>query len=414
LKQNLKVLISAYACEPYRGSEPGVGWNWVKQISRFQEAWVITRANNQTVIEKALQESSFSHKVRFIYYDLPPWLKFWKRGNRGVHLYYYLWQIGIYFQARKLHHRFHFDLIHHVTFTNYWMPSFLALLPVKFVWGPVAGGDSTPGAFFTSLGWRGKIYELSRNLACRLFEYDPFVRLTARRASVTLSTTKQTAHRLMCLGAKRIELFSQVGLSREEADQMTHFEHRGDRPFRFISVGNLLHLKGYHFSLAAFAQLQSRIPEAEYWIVGDGPERKKLEKLAASKGVQQKVKFLGNIPRQAVLSKLPDCDVLLHPSLHDSGAVVCSEAMGAGLAVICLDLGGPALQVTEETGFKIVANSPGQVVKDMAEAMMTLAKNPDLRKEMGEAGRQRVKEHFSWDKKGEYINRLYRDILEKI
>jgi len=390
-----------------------VGWHWVKQISRFQEVWVITRANNRGVIEKVLVESPSLNTVHFIYYDLPPYLKFWKRGNRGVHLYYYLWQIGIYFLARKLHREIRFDVIHHVSFTNYWMPSFLSLLPVKFFWGPVAGGDSTPAAFFSSLGWRGRIYEFSRNLACRLFEYDPFVRLTARRASVILSTTKQTAYRLMRLGAKRIELLSQVGLSQEETDQLTHLENRGYRPFRFISVGNLLHLKGYHFSLAAFAELQSRIPEAEYWIVGDGPERKKLEKLAESKGVQQKVTFWGNTPRQVVLSKLPDCDVLLHPSLHDSGAVVCSEAMGAGLAVICLDLGGPALQVTEETGFKIPANSPEQVVKDMTEAMITLAENPEMVKQMGAAGRQRVQEHFSWDKKGEYINRLYWELLGK-
>lgn len=408
-------MISAYACEPHKGSEPGVGWHWVNQVARFHEVWVITRANNRAVIEKALPESAFSHKVHFVYYDLPSYLKFWKRGNRGVHLYYYLWQIGIYFLARRLHRQQRFHLIHHVTFTNYWMPSFLALLSIKFVWGPVAGGDFTPKPFLKSLGWRGKIYEWSRSLACRVFEFDPFVRLTARRSALALSTTPQTAQRLKKIGAREITLLSQVGLSQQELESLEAVEHPRGKGFRFLSVGNLLHLKGYHLSLKAFARGQARgqasVPGCEYWIIGDGPERRALEREAARLNIEKQVKFLGQLPRQQVLEMLASCDVFLHPGLHDSGAIVCAEAMGAGLPVICLDLGGPALQVTEETGFKIPAISPEQAVKDMAQAMLKLAKNPELARQMGEAGRKRVTEHFSWEKKGEFINRVYQEVL---
>ena len=87
------------------------------------------------------------------------------------------------------------------------------------------------------------------------------------------------------------------------------------------------------------------------------------------------------------------------------------EAMAAGRPVICLDLGGPALQVTEETGFKIPANSPEQVVRDIAHAMLKLAKEPELRVRMGKAGRRRVKEYFNWDIKGEWIKNIYKEIL---
>jgi glycosyltransferase involved in cell wall biosynthesis len=412
LKQNLKVLISAYACEPYRGSEPGVGWNWVKQISRLQEVWVITRANNQIVIETALQEINFPHKVHFIYYDLPPYLKFWKRGNRGIHLYYYFWQMGIFFVARRLHRKHSFDLIHHVTFTNYWLPSFLVFLPVKFAWGPLAGGDFTPRPFLRSFSPRGKIYEWARNFACRIFEFDPFVRLTAKRAAVALATTPQTAQRLKRLKTRRIELLSQVGLSQSELKKLETIRHPAEKMFRLLSVGNLLHLKGYHLGLAAFARMQADVPGSEYWIIGNGPERKSLEKQAVALDIENKVKFRGQIPRQEVLEKLGCCDVLVHPGLHDSGAMVCSEAMGAGLPVICLDLGGPALQVTEETGFKIPAISLEQVVQDMATAMKKLAENPELVKKMGETGHRRVAEEFNWERKGEYIHRLYQEILK--
>ena len=88
----MKVLLSAYACEPDKGSEPAVGWNWVRQVSRFHEVWVITRANNRKPIEKALAKNPLPN-AHFIYFDLPHWARFWKRGQRGAHLYYYLWQL---------------------------------------------------------------------------------------------------------------------------------------------------------------------------------------------------------------------------------------------------------------------------------------------------------------------------------
>ena len=91
----MKLLISAYACEPGLGSEPGVGWNCVRQAARFHEVWVLTRKNNREPIENALKTVPLEN-VHFAYFDLPRWARFWKRGTRGLHLYYYLWQIGAY------------------------------------------------------------------------------------------------------------------------------------------------------------------------------------------------------------------------------------------------------------------------------------------------------------------------------
>jgi len=72
----------------------------------------------------------------------------------------------------------------------------------------------------------------------------------------------------------------------------------------------------------------------------------------------------------------------MHPSLHDSGGWVTLEAMAAGRPVICLDLGGPALQVSEATGIKIPAISPPQVVADLASALKQLAGDPSRRHDL--------------------------------
>ena len=408
----MKVLLSVYACGPARGSEPGVGWNWVKQVARFHEVWVLTRANNREQIEKALARKPLPN-VRWIYFDLPRWMRFWKKGQRGIHLYYYLWQIGAYFVGWRIYRQIGFDLVHHVTFVNYWMPSFLSLLPVPFIWGPVGGGESAPKAFWQLFSWRGKVYEILRDIARILAHLDPFVRLTGREIAFALATTEETARRLQALGRRQVEIHSNVGLPEEEIQRLASVPPRQSTPFRLVSIGRLLHLKGFNLGLKAFARFWQDFPESEYWIIGDGPERKRLERLARQLGVAEKVCFFGAVPRARVLELLADCDVLLHPSLHDSGGWVCLEAMAAGHPVICLDLGGPALQITDETGIKVPAISPEQVVNDLAKAILRLAQDPDLRARMGEAARKRVVEQFDWDKKGELMQRLYEEVILK-
>jgi glycosyltransferase involved in cell wall biosynthesis len=375
-------------------------------MGRHHEVWVITRANNRTPIEKSLAKEPLP-TVHWVYFDLPRWGRFWKKGERGVHLYYYLWQIGAYFVARKLHRSVGLDLVHHVTFGNYWMPSFLELLPIPFIWGPVGGGESAPRGFWRSFSLRGKAYEFLRDLVRSLAQLDPFARLTAGRAAVGIATTEESAAMLRRLACRKVIVLSSVGLSRDEIVRLGGFAVRRSHPLRLISIGNLLHWKGFELSLRGFARFQSCFPAAEYWIIGDGPERKRLRELAQRLGVAGSVTFWGVIPRWQVLEKLAECDVLVHPSLHDSGGWVCLEAMAAGRPVICLDLGGPALQVTKDTGIKVPAISPEQAVSDLAAAMTELAKDPDLRVRLGVAARQRVREHFDWDQKGVFMANMY-------
>jgi glycosyltransferase involved in cell wall biosynthesis len=173
-------------------------------------------------------------------------------------------------------------------------------------------------------------------------------------------------------------------------------------------MGNLLHLKGFHLGLRAFAE--SGLSDIEYWILGDGPERGHLRLLAEELGISGRVKFWGRVPREEALRKLSECHILVHPSLHDSGGWVCLEAMAAGRPVICLDLGGPTMQVTEDAGIKVPPITPKQAVSDLAAAMRALSKDYDLLARMGEAGKRRVAENFGWREKGARIADLYQEM----
>src|SRR5207244_4392696 len=153
---------------------------------------------------------------------------------------------------------------------------------------------------------------------------------------------------------------------------------------RFVSCGRLLDWKGFELGLRAFAQ--SGLRDAQYWIIGDGRQRRRLENLAHALGISDRVHFWGVLPRQTTLQQMAMCDVLVHPSLHDSGGTVCVEAMAARKPVICLDHGGPGVQVTDRTGFPIAVGTADKVIGDIAAAMQALAADPQLRKRMGAAG----------------------------
>lgn len=412
-----KVLLSAYACEPGKGSEPGVGWNLANQIAKDYEVWVITRANNRSAIEAGLLAAPNGH-LHFVYYDLPSWARWWKRGNRGVQLYYYLWQIGIYSIAKTLHEDVQFNLVHHLTFGKYWSPSFLSFLPIPFIWGPVGGGESAPRAFWTSLGARGMLFEMVRESARFIAEFDPFVRLTVRRSAMILAKSPETALRLTKLGANEVKVLGESGISHTEWQFFSqNINNQEYVPCRFISMGRLLRWKGFAFGLEGFALAlrefnQPKLKEAEYWIIGNGPELLNLQNLSRKLGIAQNVKFFMALPRVETLGRLAECQVLVHPSLHDSGGWVCLEAMAAGKPVICLDLGGPATQVIHQTGFKVFPGNPTQVIQDIAVAMGQLAMDAELRRRKGESGMNHVASNYLWDRKRRSISLLYQELLD--
>ena len=406
----MRVLLSAYACEPGKGSEPGVGWNLAVHLARHHEVWVLTRANNRPAVEAALARDPVEG-LHVVYHDLPRRASFWKRGGRGVQLYYYLWQLTAVPLVRRLHGEIDFDLTHHVTFVKYWVPSALAFLDeVPFVWGPVGGGEAAPISLWPSLGPRGVSYEVARTLARAVGERDPLVRRTARRAALALATTPETAARMCRLGAKRLEVLGESALSDEELRTLGALPAPAPGPeVRFLSVGRLLAWKGFHLGLLAFARSQLR--DAEYWIVGDGPERGRLETLARRLGVVDRVRFPGWLPRPEALRCLASAHALVHPSLHDSGGWVCLEAMAAGRPVVCLDLGGPATQVTEETAFRLPARTVSHAVSGLSEAMRRLATEPALRQAMALACRGRAQDEFRWSHRAGRLVEAYEAVM---
>lgn len=404
-RQSLRILLSAYACEPHKGSEPGIGWNWAVALAQAgHEVWVLTRANNHGAIANAMEARPIPN-LRFVYYDLPARARGWKRRGRGVRLYYVLWQWGAYRVARRLTREICFDVVHHITFGVFRHPSFMAFLDVPFIFGPVGGGETAPRQLRRTFPLRGYLIDLARDIANRAVCIDPLMSAIYRRSGATLCKTHETLRRIPA--RYRDKCLVQMEVGTDDPLPVCQRE-RNDACFQVLYVGRLVYWKGLHLGLTAFAKFSETHPDARLTIIGSGPDEPWLRRLAQRLEINDAVTWVPWLARATVMQAYPRHDVFLFPSLHDSSGNAVLEALSCGLPVVCLDAGGPALLVDGSCGFRIPVGEPQQVVEGLTQALTHLARDPALGQAMGAAGVQRVREHFSWTHQAARMERLYR------
>jgi glycosyltransferase involved in cell wall biosynthesis len=327
-------------------------------------------------------------------------------------LYYHIWQEQLRTLVRDLHRRVKFDLVHHVTYGRYWSPSGLRELGLPFIWGPVGAAETPPRAFVSELPLRYRLEEAARDGARIFCEQTSAVVKTARAATIAIGVTRESCAALKKLGAARVEQMPQMALTDEDLAQFAALPDPPPGPLRAICVGRHVHWKGFHLAIRAFAQFAANNSDAELWIVNDGPFRRELERTAALTGVSARVKFLGALPTYAeVLQKFGQSHVLLHPALHEGFGNVCLEAMASGRPVACLDIGGPASQITPETGFAAPATNPAEATAALAGFLHKIDRDRALLARMSAAARAHVRENFTMRKINEQMRGFYREAV---
>lgn len=399
--RSLKILFSAYACEPGKGSEPGVGWRWALETARLgHEVWVVTRENNGPGIERGWRAAGSPQNLHFTYYDLPRWARWWKRGGRGVRLYYLLWQWGAYRFVRGLAFVPRLDAVHHITFGVIRHPSFMGRLGIPFVIGPLGGGERTPFALRRHFPILGQLKELARDVANVVAKIDPTVLQMFQQADLILLRTPESMAWLAPRFQSKASCGLEIGIDVTDVQVLpAPTVQPGVRELRLLYVGRFLHLKGMGLGLRAVANLQRRGLQVTLSMIGQGPEQEAWRKLAYSLGIANSVTWIPWMTQQDLLNTYPKYDVLLFPSLHDSGGSVVLEAMANGLPVVCLSLGGPYQMVNASCGRVVDVAGMGevQVVTKLTEALAEIAQDAELAECLRRGARARAVE-MSWAK----------------
>lgn len=408
----MKILFSAYSCGATKVSEPGNAWRIVNYaLSRGHEVWTITE---REVYEKELMAHLAGHPLpgyHPVFFELPPPLTFFRRPGMLKSVYYHLWQQRVAAFARQLHEKIGFDLAHHITFGRYWTPSGVRNLGIPFVWGPVGAAESAPRGFLGELPMRERALEFMRDSARHLCHLDPALRDTARRATISLGVTPESCEAIRQLGGPRAEQMPQGALDKEDLDVLGRVPAPPSGPFRALCLGRLVHWKGFYLAICAFALFARKNPEAELWIAGGGPFQRELEQTAARSGVASRIRFLGALSHAAAMEKLAEAHVLVHPALHEAFGNVCLEAMAAGRPVVCLGVGGPAVQVTAQTGLVVPATTPDEAVTTMADFLARISDDRELLLKLSAQARAHVRANFTMRKIGGALDAVWAEAV---
>jgi len=410
MNTNQTILATCYAVNPYKGSEDAMGWNFVYQIARFRKVIAITRENNRIHIEKYMEENpdSVYENIQFLYFDLPYWMCFWKKGNRGAMLYFYLWQKGIISFIEK--QNLDFDIVHNVNFHNDWTPSFLWKLKKPLVWGPVGHHPLIPEQYLKDYSKKYIIKDRLTWLVKNFFwKFSPSLKKTVKYSNHIWCMNSGVPEKLN-IDKNKYSLYPSV--ASEDFYQKDEVLQKSD--FTVISVGRFVPLKGFDLTIRSFIEFINQLSEKDRAIcklilVGTGEQKSFYEDLIRENKMETFIDIIEWFDRRDLMKIYEKSSVFLFPS-HEGAGMVVPEALSYGLPVVCLENEGPGEFINHTCGFKIPQQGYNETVQGLSNALHRLFSEKNLQKEMGTGARKRFTERFSWEKRGEHLNSIYNQI----
>lgn len=390
-RKRKRLLLITFAYAEGAGSEAGVGYNLATELSRVHDVTVITDRARPGTPPDPEPGMGRPRVVRL-------GLRWWPRAldpmtsKPRLEAYYYFWLRMMADRLPALVQASGADLVQHITYCRYWMPSAVDTAGRPFVWGPVGGGESASRRLLATSGLRVRVPAWLRESIRSIFERDPRLARTAAAASLGIGTTPESAERMRTLTSAPVRVLPSVTLDARELDRLARVAAMPEGGIRFMSIGRMLHWKGFDLAIEAFARHADE--DWTYDIVGDGPERDRLEQRVRQLGMGDRVRFLGLQTRDETLSLLGTGHVLVHPSMHDSGGMVCLEAMAAGRPVICLEGNGPA-HLCGDTALTVPMTTRDEVITGLSRAMKRLADDRSLLAALGSRAAAHVRAHHA-------------------
>ena len=407
----IRALITAYDVNPYSGSESATGWNYIYEISRVHKVVAVTRKNNKENIEKYIEESKIdTSNLNFYYFDLPYWMRFWKKGPRGSMFYYYLWQIGI--ALAQFRHRKNYDLVHSLNFHCDWIPSFLWLLNKPFIWGPVNHNEKIPKEF---LCFYGRIEIILEDVKWAIKNYfwkiDPFMIFCQKRATKILQGHSFVGERLNIPTEKLVD-FSQIASGDVVLKQQKKFNPQ--EKFTVITVGRFISIKGMDVVIKGFGQFVSSLGNGEtnvrLVILGTGKFETLLKNLVKELDLGDKVDFLGWVDKEMVNQQMEMADVFCLAT-HEGAGMVFAEALSYGLPVVCLDNYRSQSANNDIYAIHVDGSSYKKAVQGFANTLFDLFNDRNRMKQISQKSVSIFKEKLTWKNKGKRLADIYNEVM---
>lgn len=417
MTNELRVLIAAEHASARFGGEAALPLHYFRVMrKRGIAVWLVTHA--RTRVELAALYPNDDH---ILYIEDTAWHRaMWRIGSRLPDAISYfttgfLSRLSTQVSQRRLIHRLvqeqGINVVHQPMPVSPREPSMLYGFGVPVVIGPMNGGMDYPPAFRRKRGLVERaLLGAGRASATLLNALMP----GKRHSTILLVANRRTRNALpggVCDAVFEV-VENGVDLTLWQAPSGGHNTLQGDAT-TFVFMGRLVEWKAIDLLLRAFASARARAP-MRLWILGDGPERVRLEVLAAGLGVAGEssdaigsAHFAGWLSQTACVQALSEADCLVLPSLLECGGAVVLEAMSMAKPVIATAWGGPLDYLDQTCGVLVAPDSRNAIVDGFASAMVALAQSASTRRRLGEAGLTKVRNEYDWEMKVDQVLRLY-------
>jgi glycosyltransferase involved in cell wall biosynthesis len=418
--RGLRIVLVSFACDPTRGSEPAIGWGWAETLAtRGHTVEVLTHPESDNVrhIRRRVEElGEVGERIKVHVIPLPhapAWTGllpgFLRDMAQEVKLYDG-WQRRALAHARR-HGLGAADLVHHVSYGSLQGGSALRRLGPPLVFGPVGGGQTAPHSHRRYLGTAYWQEALRTVLWVGCLSRRPQCRLTLRKAAAVLATNRDTARLARRLSGADTRLMLADGIQESLIrDAPEARQNRPTRPPTVLWVGRLHPRKTPELAVRAIAHLRSEFPDARLVVLGDGPLRPSLERLAHRLGVAEAIEFRGLLPREEVFAACDDADVFLMTSLRDSSSTQTLEAWARGLPVVHLGHHGISDFSAPGGAVSVPLGNPADLPQRVAGALGGVLGDRQTRHGMERAALAWARNH-TWTAKAETAEELYRAAL---
>ena len=402
----MRILACAYACNPFLGSEEGVGWGWVCTIAQTHEVWVLTDPRHRLDIENKLRDFHDPHRtLHFVYVPRRRRRELEKVWPPAYLWTYRIWQRDALLAAASLHQKIGFDLLHVITYVGFRVPGPFFRLGIPLVWGPIGGLENTPWRLLPWLGTYGAIYYACRNIVNsfhKRFLTLPKQAFCAADGGIIAATTSIRREIKHWYG-KESAVICEVGTS--SVVDRNHSRRSADEPLCISWSGQ--HLPGK--ALPLLIEALSRLPVQVKWrlaILGTGRCTKKWRQYAQQLGIGENCQWYGHVSRAQALKLVHDSHVFVTTSLKDLTSTVIVEAMAQGVPILCPDHCGFSDAVDKSCGLKLPVMRPWEFVASLSQAIELLFNDEAYRRKLAIGALDRVN-MFSWEQKATRLNEVY-------
>jgi glycosyltransferase involved in cell wall biosynthesis len=407
----LRILLLVPDCNPYGVSMPYVTYSHAVALAELHDVTLVIRSPSEDPVRRAKGPFRSIEVVRMPLLDrIYGWSlrKIFKNNfdTQVLTAFGYPFSLAFEWHAwRQLRRRIfagEFDVVLRIMPMTPVLPSPFAFLlrkgPIPFVIGPLNGGLPWPPGFSQLDNQKEWISDLRS-----LYRHLPFARSTYCHAAAIIAASSQTYAEFAAYHDK-LFFVPEPGISRSLCFGDSRSAEPGAK-LELIFVGGLVPRKACDLALRAAAPLLQR-DLARFTVVGDGPERNRLEQLARSLGIEKAVFFCGWLSHADVLRCLRSADVMVFPSLRDNGAGVVFEALASGAVPVVADFGGPGDIVHSEVGYKVSLTTESDIVAQMEKILAELAHDRGRIVSLRRQGMAYVRDCLTWDAKAQATTRV--------